>query len=431
MNPIDRRTFTRSLATVGAAGVLAGCAGGASQSGGIVREQQHVVVIGGGFGGATAAKYLKMLNPQLQVTLIEENRIFYTGPFSNLVLGGARKLDSIGYHYRQLQSQYDIKVINLRAQTLFDHKVILADGSVIPFDRAIISPGVDLRTDDMPGYYAGAEFSMPHAWKGAAQIGLLRRQLNDMPNDGIVLICPPPMKNSSAPSAAYERASLIANYLAERKPQAKILILDRNSSFANQSLFTEGWELFYRDLIEWRGADSGGAIDEVDVSALRVRVGSEWVYGDVVNFIPVQQAGKIARDSGLTDDSGWCPIDQLTFESMKMRRVHVIGDACIAGNMPKTAFAANNQAKAVAAVVVSILRLRKPKPTVMANTNYSLMNPDYGFFSNEMYRVQNNQIVEVAGSRGATMGWGDLAVNQKEASYARSWYDSLVLDMFR
>ena len=400
MNKITRRKFNKFLGASSALYALERIAGYPTP---LLAAKQKVVVIGGGFGGATAAKYLCMMAPNLQVTLVEPNKLYYTCPFSNLVLAGNKDLGELAYGYNNLRKNYGINVIHHIAARLdaSSKKVILNDGESLPYDRAIISPGVSIRFDQMEGYNANIVKIMPHAWKAGSSTLLLKKQLSAMPDGGTVLICPPEQPYR-CPPGPYERAGLIAHYLKQHKPSSKILILDAKEHFAKQALFTSGWERLYGHMIEWFPGSAGGKILRVDSDEMVVETEFGIEKGDVINYIPEQWAGQIAHDSGLVDESGWCPVDQRTFESKIQPGIHVIGDAAIAGAMPKSGLSASSQAKFTAAAVIDMLNNKEPETTTLANTCYSFLAPDYAISVAAVYNLSGNKIVKVKGSGGVS-----------------------------
>jgi len=392
----------------------------------------RVVVVGGGFGGATCAKYLRSFGPGLDITLIERDMKFVTCPFSNTVLGGLRTMDQISHSYDKLRDQHGINVIH-DSVTAIDptaKKVSLKDGKDLSYDRLVVSPGIDFRWGALEGYDEAASASMPHAWKAGPQTSLLRNQLEAMRDGGVVIIAPPgnPFR---CPPGPYERASMIAHYLKQHKPRSKILILDAKDKFSKQPLFMEGWEKLYPGMIEWVKGTEGGRLTNVDASKMTVYNEVHDAFkGDVVNVIPAQQSGAIARSVGLADDAGWCPVDQRTFESTLHKDVYVIGDSSIAGKMPKSGFAANSQGKVcAAAVVASLSGITMPEPSYV-NTCYSLVGPEYGISVAAVYRVTDKGIVAVKGSGGVSPKDASEGYRAKEALYARGWYASITSDAF-
>ena len=425
MKKINRRNFAKIIGSAGLASTL-------GMPSLVFGASKKVVVVGGGFGGATAAKYLRKLDSSIDVTLVEPNPTYYTCPFSNTVLGGIKDMSEIAHGYGAMKNKHGVRVIHAKAKNVNSNSktVTLDNGRKLDFDRAIISPGVDLRFDSMEGYSQTATDKMPHSWKAGPQTALLRRQLENMRNGGTVLICPPgnPFR---CPPGPYERTSLIAHYLKTHKPKSKIIILDAKEKFSKQSLFMSGWDLHYGDLIEWRAGTAGGKISRVDPQNMQVETEFGMEKGDVINFIPAQHAGKVARDSGLTNKKGWCPVNQVTFESTLQPGIHVIGDASIAGKMPKSGFSANSQGKVAAAAIVSELAGQEPIEPSYANTCYSLITPEHGISVAKVYKISDKKtIVGVKGSGGVSPKNEDPIVRRQEAIYTQGWYDAIVQDMF-
>ena len=425
MKKIKRRNFAKIIGSAGLASTL-------GMPSLVFGASKKVVVVGGGFGGATAAKYLRKLDSSIDVTLVEPNPTYYTCPFSNTVLGGIKDMSEIAHGYGAMKNKHGVRVIHAKAKNVNSNSktVTLDNGRKLDFDRAIVSPGVDLRFDSMEGYSQTATDKMPHSWKAGPQTALLRRQLENMRNGGTVLICPPgnPFR---CPPGPYERTSLIAHYLKTHKPKSKIIILDAKEKFSKQSLFMSGWDLHYGDLIEWRAGTAGGKISRVDPQNMQVETEFGMEKGDVINFIPAQHAGKVARDSGLTNKKGWCPVNQVTFESTLQPGIHVIGDASIAGKMPKSGFSANSQGKVAAAAIVSELAGQEPIEPSYANTCYSLITPEHGISVAKVYKISDKKtIVGVKGSGGVSPKNEDPIVRRQEAIYTQGWYDAIVQDMF-
>ncbi|NTW51995.1 MAG: FAD-dependent oxidoreductase [Chlorobiaceae bacterium] len=425
---ITRRDFNKLLVS-GIAGSTLGMFGGTRSA---FAAQKRVVVIGGGFGGASAAKYLKKLDPSLSVTLVEPKAAYITCPFSNWVLAGLKTMGEITQTYAVLAARHGVEVIAETAVSIDAAKltVTLSSGKVLEYDRLVVSPGIDFRWDTIPGYSQKvAETKMPHAYQAGPQTELLTAQLRAMKNGETVLICPPAMP-FRCPPGPYERASLIACYLKEQKPKSKIVILDPKDKFSKQALFRKGWERLYPGMIEWRGAAAGGKVQGVDAEAMTVTTELDVVKGAVINIIPPQKAGKIAVDAGLIDTSGWCPINPVSFESTLHPGIHVIGDACVAGPMPKSGFAASSQGKVTAAAIVRLLRGQVPAPPSLVNTCYSLIGPAYGVSVAGVYKLSPEGIVEIPGSGGLTpIDASDDQLNQ-EAMFARGWYNNIVNDIW-
>ena len=292
---ITRRDFSK-LMLAGVAGSAVGLSGFSPKA---YCATKRVVVIGGGFGGASAAKYLKKLDPTLKVTLVEPKSVFYTCPFSNWVLGGLKEMEDIGQTFTVLKNKYNVDVIADSAVAIdaVNSTVRLKGGKTLQYDRLVVSPGIDFKYEAIEGYSRKAsEKQMPHAYEAGPQTERLQKQLHEMKDGGTVLICPPgnPFR---CPPGPYERASLIAHYLKEKKPRSKVVILDAKEKFSKQGLFKKGWERLYPGMIEWRPASAGGKVLSVNPSAMTVTTDFGPEKGDVINVIPPQQAGKIAFDA--------------------------------------------------------------------------------------------------------------------------------------
>lgn len=390
----------------------------------------RVVVIGGGFGGASCARALKQLNPSLQVTLIEQNATFTACPFSNDVIAGDRSIKQQQFGYEKVASS-GVTVV-AQAATKVDtssRTVTTGEESTVAYDRLVLAPGIDLRFDALPGYDEAASEKMPHAWKAGEQTLLLRRQLEAMEDGGVVAIAVP-ANPYRCPPGPYERASLIAHYLKTKKPRSKLIILDAKDPFSKQHLFENAWKELYPGLIERVSLSQGGKVTSVDPSTntLVTDFGKHTV--QVANVIPPQRAGRIAEFAGATDKSGWCSIDPVTFESKQVPNVHVIGDACIAGGMPKSAFSANAQAKACAAAVVTLLAGGTPTPPKLINTCYSLAAPDYGISVAGVYQPKNGLLADIEGAGGTSPLDAPHEFREREALYARAWFDTITAEVF-
>jgi len=426
MKKLNRRDFIK----LGSGSVLAGTAA-MSIPHVAIGAAKKVVVIGGGAGGTIAAKYIRQADSSIDVTLIETHKEYYTCFMSNEVIGGDRKIETIKHSYEGLK-KHGINVVHSSATAVdADKKVVkTAAGDSFSFDCLIVSPGVTFKDGAIEGYDTAAEEVMPHAWKAGHQTTLLRKQLESMDDGGLVVIAPP-ANPFRCPPGPYERASQIAHYLKHNKPKSKILILDAKDKFSKQGLFTQGWKARYDGMIEWvPAAETGGGITSVDASSMTISTDFDSYEADVANIIPPQKAGKIAELAGLTDDSGWCPVDLGTFESTIHAGMYVIGDASNATGMPKSAYAANSQAKVCAASVVASLNDQNMADPSYVNTCYSLIAPDYGISVAAVYRLaeDRSKIAKVAG--GLTPGDASADALQREVQYAYSWYDNIVADMF-
>ena len=418
-----RRQFLgrAGAASAGTALVLSGCAGYEGGSGG------KVVVIGGGFGGATAARYVKMWSPNTEVTLLEPSRSYVTCPFSNYVLGGFNTIDKITHGFGGLSSA-GVKVVH-EAATAVDtgKKTVTTASGTMPYDRLIVAPGIDFIWDGVAGYSEAAAEAAPHAWKAGPQTALLARQLEAMSDGGVVVIAVPrtPFR---CPPGPYERASMIAWYLKNKKPRSKVMIVDPADTFSKQGLFLEGWKKHYGDMIKWVPGKDGGRVERVDVPTRMVKIETETIRAAVMNIIPPQRAGAIARTIGIADNTGWGPIDPLTFESKLVKGVHVVGDATIAAPLPKSGTAANTEAKVAAAAVVEMLAGRMPTDQVLSNTCYSLVTPDWGISVTGVHTATAKGITTPPGSGGVSPAGRDDAFRKQEAAYARAWYASITRD---
>ena len=393
--------------------------------------QARVVVIGGGFGGAACAKYLRLANPSLEVTLVTPQRQFITCPFSNAALVGLRSLASLTHTYQRLREGYGVRIVHARAQELdpTTQRLTLSDGTTLTYDKLVLSPGVELRWDVIEGYDAEASTVFPHAWQAGSQTLLLRRQLEAMEDGGLVVISAPETPYR-CPPGPYERASLIAHYLKTRKPKSKVLLLDAKDSFTKDELFLDAWKRLYPGLLEWVSGAQGGRVTQVDTRAGIVRTEFDEYKPAVANIVAPQRAAAIARVDGLDAGMGWCPVRGSTFESRVHANIHIIGDAAIANPMPKSAFSANNQAKVCAAAIVAQLRGEPVAQPALMNTCYSLVAPDYGISISAVYSVENDTIQTVPGSGGTSPLDASETTRALEAAYTRSWYANITADTF-
>ena len=390
----------------------------------------RVVVIGGGFAGATCARALKRLEPRLAVTLVEPNTEYTACPFSNLVIAGLRDLREQQFGYDRLRAAgVELAAQSAAAVDPQARAVTLADGTKLAYDRLIVAPGIDMRWDALPGYDEAAAGHMPHAWKAGPQTTLLRRQLDAMQDGGLVVIAAP-SNPFRCPPGPYERASLIAWYLKTQKPRSKLIVLDAKDSFSKQKLFEKAWSELYPGLLEWVPLSSGGKLVSVDPAALTLTTDFATYKADVANVIPPQRAGRIAALAGVADRSGWCPIDPASFASTVQPNIHVVGDAAIAGAMPKSAFAANAQAKVCAAAVASLLAGKPPAEPKLINTCYSLAALDYGFSVAGVYHPAGGKLADVEGAGGISPLDAPDATRKQEALLGEAWFRTITAEIF-
>ncbi len=388
---------------------------------------KKVVIVGGGVGGATAAKYIRMADSSIDVTLIEPNEHYYTCFMSNEVLSGHRQMDSIKVGYEGLKGHG----VNVVHDTVTDidaagKMVKTAGGQSFAYDRCIVAPGISFK-DNIEGYDAAAMTAMPHAWKAGEQTVLLRKQLEAMKDGGVVGIAAPP-NPFRCPPGPYERACQIAMYLQEHKPKSKVVILDSKDKFSKFGLFQQAFAKHFPNHIEWVAAKDGGKVTRVDAASNTLYVGDTAHKVDVANVIPAQQAGAIAIKAGLTNDSGWCPIDGRTFESTMHKGVHVIGDASVASPLPKSGYAANSEGKTAAAAVVALLNGKEPGDPSLVNTCYSIIGPNDAISVAMVYDLVDGKLSKVKGSGGLTPKDSSHEMRAREVNYAYSWFENIKHD---
>ncbi len=410
--------------------------GAAALSGLLVRPSwaqaaAKVVVVGAGYGGAACARYLRRIAPEIEVTLVEQNPHFITCPFSNDVLGGLDDMADITFGFEALVAD-GVKLVEARAEAIdaAARTVRLADGSTVPYDRLVLSPGIDIKFGAIEGYDEAAAEIMPHAWKAGPQTELLRAQLEAMDDGGTVIIAAP-ANPFRCPPGPYERASLIAGYLKASKPKSKVVILDAKDSFSKQALFTAAWEELYPGMIQWVPFAEGGEVASVDPATMTVETLFDTYTADVINIIPPQRANRLVDTAELTNGGDWCEVDGATFESRVVPGIHLLGDAIISGDMPKSGFSAAAQARVCAFALAALLRGQAPPSPSMINTCYSLVAADYGISVSDVFRVTaDGAIKKVEGAGGTSPLEADPAFRKSEADYARGQYESLTADLF-
>ncbi|KQI67412.1 flavocytochrome C [Loktanella sp. 3ANDIMAR09] len=417
---LNRRLFLGS--SIAAAGALAAP---------MVRAQgkPRVVVVGGGAGGATAARYIaKDSDGAIDVTLIEPSRTYYTCFFSNLYIGGLRDLQSIAHSYGTLASAFGINVVHdwVIGVDRDAKTVALASGGSLPYDRLILSPGIDFIDDAVPGWSVASQNAMPHAYKGGSQTELLKAQVEAMPQGGTFAMIAPP-NPYRCPPGPYERVSMVAHKLKAENPTAKILILDPKEGFSKQALFVEGWQKHYPGMIERIGPDFGGGNVSVNPDEMTVDIDGDVQKVDVCNVIPAQKAGLIAEAAGLTEGN-WAPVNPTDLSSTMDENIHVLGDAAAQGAMPKSGFAANSQAKVCANAVRGALTGSTVFPARFSNTCWSLIDTDDGVKVGATYEAGETEIVALDTFVSQTNETAEV----REETYDESvgWYQAITEDMF-
>ena len=413
---MKRRDFLK----VAGALSLAGCAT-------TTPSKARVVVIGGGFGGATAAKYLRLWDPSMDVVLIEREDAFVSCPISNLVLSGYSTMQEISRGYDGLR-RHGVQVVRDEALAIDAERktVRLARGGDIAYERLIVSPGIDFTYGEIQGYEAAMQTGrVLHAWKAGPQTVALRRQLEELRNGGVVLLSIP-LAPYRCPPGPYERASMIAAYLKQAKPRSKLLVLDANPDVTSKGpLFKRAWADLYKDVLEYRG--NARAIG-VDAQSMTVKLEVEDVKGDVLNVVPPQRAGDIAAKAGLiTHNNRWCDVDWRSMESKKVPGIHVLGDATLSAPlMPKSGSMANNHAKIAAAAILEQLNGRAPQPEPqIINTCYSFVSEKEAIRVSSVHRwdAKDGTLKPVPGSGGVS-----AARSEAEGQYAWNWARTIWAD---
>src|SRR5580704_5993294 len=395
----------------------------------LAQSAARVVVIGGGFGGASCARALRRLDAKLQVTLVEQSKTFVACPFSNEVIAGLREIEAQQFGYDKIAAE-GVTVI-VQAATKIDPKartVGLADGTSLGYDRLVLAPGIDLRFDALPGYDEAAAEKMPHAWKAGEQTMRLRRQLEAMDDGGLVVLAVP-AGPSRCPPGAYERASLVAHYLKTKKPRSKILILDAKDAFPQQRLFENAWKELYPGMIERVSLSQGGRVTSVDPSTNTIVTDFGNYAAAVANVIPPQKAGRIADVAGAVDNTGWCPIDPVNFASKLVPNIHIIGDACFGGVIPKSASAANAQGKACAEAVANLIADKPPANPKLAGACYNTIAPGYAFSQSGIYQARDGLFAESEAVATSPVD-APRELRAREASDAQNWYKTITVDAF-
>jgi NADPH-dependent 2,4-dienoyl-CoA reductase/sulfur reductase-like enzyme len=368
--------------------------------------------------------------PGLAVTLVEARPVYTALPHSNAVLGGLIELKQQQFGYNKIKALGAEVAID--TATTVDPQlrtVMLASGTRLTYDRLVVSPGVDFRAGAIQGYDQAAMKVMPPAWNDGEEIALLRRQIETMDDGGTVVISSP-VNPARCPPAPYERASLVAHYLKVRKPKSKVVVLDAKESFTMQKLFDAAWKELYPGLIEWIGLSQGGALSEVDVSTKTLSTDFDKVKAAVANVIPPQIAGRAAELAGVADRTGWCPVDPVTFESKLQPNIHVIGDAAIAGAMPRSASAAHSQGRICAEAIAALMAGKTPAEPTLTSSCYSLIAPDYAISQRGTYRPADGQYVEADGGVIISPPGAPRETRRAEAEQADAWFKTITGEVF-
>jgi len=388
-------------------------------------RRARVVVAGGGFAGATCALQLRRLDTAIDVTLVDPDERYATCPMSDAALVGWRSMQSLTVSRAGL-ARAGVRYVRDRVASIDAQArhIRLASSKDLAYDRLVVAPGIRFLWDRLPGYGEADSQRMPHAWRAGAQTGLLAAQLRDIDDGGVFAICVPPGL-MRCPPAPFERASVVAAYLKQHRPRSKVLIFDANNHFPKQDVFAAAWQEFYPGMIEWIPATEGGAVQRVDASNMTLYTSRGAQRVAVANVIPQQAPGLLAVDAGLASGHGWCPVKPESFESALIENVHVIGDACIAGAMPKSASAANSQALRCARAIVASLREQELPSPQFDSVCYSLLGRDRALAIHGRFAVADGEIRQIDIAQDA-----DQPSPQAQALQAARWYDRIVAESF-
>ena len=430
MTGLDRRQFTLMLGGAGLAGLAATSFGRFA----IAQGAAKVVIIGGGAGGATVAHQLKLGEPKLDVTLVEPKKVYTSCFFSNLYLGGFRSFSSITHNYRGLR-RLGVRVVHDFATDVDAGKkvVMLKGGKTLPYDRLVLSPGIDIKYNTIEGYSEAASLLMPHAWQAGAQTRLLRRKLETMRGGGVVVMAAPnnPFR---CPPGPYERACMIGHFLKTRRPKSKLIIFDPKKSFSKQPVFMEAFDTYYKGIIELHLTNE---IDDFTVTRVDTKTGEVFtkagqkVKADVANIVPNQRAGEIAHKAGCAQGD-WCPVKPESFASAKVPDIYVLGDASIAADMPKSAFSANSQAKVVAAQILADVAGKERFPARYRNTCWSMLAPNDSVKIGANYAAgeKDGKPFLVPSGGFVSKPGEDRALRKATYEESLGWYSGIVADIF-
>ncbi|MFN3867848.1 MAG: FCSD flavin-binding domain-containing protein [Hyphomicrobiaceae bacterium] len=431
MVDFSRRQFAKLLGSAGLAAASGTGAFAQVAAPNVARGARvRVVVIGGGPGGGTLAHILRRGSPELDVTLIEEQQLYTTCFFSNLYLGGFRSYESLVHDYTGLEA-VGVRMVRERATDIntTQKQITLQSGQQVPYDRLVLSPGIDFKYEDVPGYSVAAAEVMPHAYKAGPQTKLLYDQLRAMPDGGTVVIAAPP-NPFRCPPGPYERVCMIAHYLKTQKPRSKLVLLDPKKSFSKQSLFMDVFQKDYAGIVETHLSTDidSFAIKSVDPKTKTVEtVAGLKVKADVANIIPPQRAGRIAAVAGCTEGD-WCPIVPETFASAKVDDIYVVGDAADAGDMPKSAFSANSQAKSVSNDIEALFADKPRYASRYRNTCWSMLGPSNSVKIGAYYEPRDGRVSVKLGF--VSDGTEDTRTREKSYKESLGWYAGMIAEVF-
>jgi len=456
MSKMNRRTFLKALGATVAAGSTA-----AASAPLFAKKSPHVAVVGGGVGGATLAKYLKIYAPSIDVTIIEPKTEYQRPYGSSEVITGHETMDDITISYDNLRNTYGVKFIHDTVTEIdfTGHKLHTVGGQTVSYDRVVVAPGISFDYSQIEGLDNEADArakGIIHGWDAGEDLLTLKAQLEAIPKNGTAIIVPPP-NPYRCPPGPYERAGLLAQWLEERGDDAaKVIILDSKNGFTTDFTMLQAWNRLYKfnlpeeahglyteeqiatferhegePKVDWIMGAMGGKVTRIDAENMIVETeGAGTFKADMINFIPPLKAGRVALENDLADESGWCPVDPITFESTRHADAHVIGDACIAGAMPKSGYAANSQAKVLAVQLKALLLGGDVQTPVFQNTCYALAgNTDYGMFVADVFRIVDGEIIRVDEQRYLPFD-AEPYMYSMSATYQQAWMKAFTKDVF-
>ena len=433
----DRKITRRDLVKIFGATAVAGTGIFGASSKAFAKSAAHVVVLGGGVGGSTFAKYLRFADPDVKITIIEQEPQYITCLRSNDVIIGLHTLDELTFNLDTIRSKYNVNVvIDTVIGADFDKKTVrTAKGETFSYDKLVVSPGIDFKFEDCEGFTEElADTDFPHAYKAGPQTLKLREQLLGMRQGGTAIIAPP-QNPFRCPPGPYERISFFAEYFQKHNPTAKVLVLDPKDRFTKDVPFKKAWERLYgyqtdNSLIEWISGSNGGRVVRLDAANKMVETDGGEHKADLINIIPNQRAGVLAQKLGLTDATEWCPIDRNTMESSLHKEIYVLGDSTIADAMPKSGYSANSHAKVCAQAIADTLKGKTPGSAIYSNVCYSLVGQNYGVSIAAIYEVRDGLIQPKGESAGVSEITDKASQPILEAIYQKNWHREFVKDVF-